>query len=217
VLVECGLLRVEVSGGTEATTYRATCRPSFGRIAALGSPEQIVAMYVALHGPQAEAAAADVLAGLCDPEDLEALPALIGELEPAPVPAAGSTWAPYAAARLTGGAMPGEERVILARHLMQHGIVGKAKPNAKDHAERGKFSARFDASEYIAAARVHLGMSADDAQALSMTEFQQLMEAKFPERGAGALDVPTREEYEAGMRAFEELRQRRAAGKADHG
>ena len=202
MLVECGLVRVTAGDGTEATF-----RPSLGRIAALASPPALVELYARLHGPQAEAAAADVLAGLCDPEDLGALPALIGEPQPAP---AGVMW--------TDGAMPGPERVLIARHLMQHGMCGKAKPGGEQPAERGRYSATFDAAEYIATARVHLGMSAAYAEALSMTELQQLLDIKFPPKDRpGYVDVPTREEYEAGMAAFAELKARRAAGKADHG
>lgn len=202
MLVECGLVRVTAGDGTEATF-----RPSLGRIAALASPPALVELYARLHGPGAEGAAAEVLAGLCDPDCADTLPALIGE--PADTPQ-GIRW--------QGGAVPPDERVILARHLLQHGMAGKARPQASDKAEQGRYSDRFDASEYIAAARVHLGLSSADAEALSMTEFQQMLEMKFPDqKKAGAQDIPSRGEYEAGMRAFEELKARRAAGKADHG
>ena len=107
MLVECGLVRVTAGDGAEFTFA-----PSFGRLAALASPEGLVELYASLHGPKAEAAAADVLAGLCDPACTESLPALIGEPEDHPQ---GIQW--------TGGAMPPHERVIIARHLMQHGKV----------------------------------------------------------------------------------------------
>jgi hypothetical protein len=201
VLVECGLVRVTAGDGEEITFA-----PSLGRIAALASPPDLVELFARLHGPKAEAAAADVLAGLCDPACTEALPALIGQ------PEATST-----GVRWQGGVMPPDERVILARHLLQHGMVGKARPDAKGAAKAGQYAKRFDVAEYIAAARVHLGMSAADAEALSMTEFQTMLEMKVPEQvGGGRRDVPTAEEYEAGMKAFEELKARRAAGKADH-
>ncbi len=204
MLVECGLVRVTAGDGAEFTFA-----PSFGRLAALASPEGLVELYASLHGPKAEAAAADVLAGLCDPACTESLPALIGEPEDHPQ---GIQW--------TGGAMPPHERVIIARHLMQHGMVGKARPGAKGAAKAGQYADRFDVAEYVAAARVHLGMSAADAEALSMTEFQAMLEMKFPDVAggrSGGRDVPTAEEYAAGMKAFEELKARRAAGKADHG
>lgn len=208
MLVECGLLRVTTGDGTEATF-----RPSLERIAALGTPAGIVELFARLHGPHAEAAAADVLAGLCDPEDLAALPALIGGAEALlDEQRAVTGW------REITGAIPSDDRVLLARHLMQHGIVGKATPGSSAPAQRGEYSGTFEADEYIAAAEVHLGMTRADAAALSMTEFQRRFEMKFPEQAkGGARDVPTADEYAAGMAAFEELKARRAAGKADHG
>lgn len=202
MLVECGLLRVEL-GDERSCTFR----PSLGRIGALASPEGLVELFGRLHGQRAEAAACEILAGLCDPDDCHALPDLIGEAAAA---TAGVEW--------VGGMMPGPERVILARHLMLHGMVGKARPDSTEPAKRGAYTPRFDADEYIAAAEVHLGMSRADAAALSMTEFQRRFEMKFPpEHAPGAVNVPSREEYEAGMRAFRELQERRAQGVADHG
>lgn len=173
MLIECGLVRAVTSDGQEFTF-----RPSLGRIASLGSPHEIVALYGALHGPHAAKEAAYVLACCCDQEDPTPLIGWLDESGQHP------------------GAMPEAEQIVIARHLMRHGIVGKARPDGQ--ASDGKFSDRFDAAEYVSAARVHLGLSSADAEALSMTEFQQMLEMKFP--GAHKKrDVPTREEYAAGM------------------
>lgn len=175
MLVECGFVRaIAAEGGAEWTF-----RPSFARIAALGSPEEIVAIYAALHGPDAAQQAADVLACLCDQED--------------PTPLIG--WRDWNGWH--DGLMPPAERVIIARHLMRHGIIGKASPGKPGE---GKFSNRFDAAEYISAARVHLGLSSADAEALSMSEFQTMLEMKFPTKPKR--DVPTRAEYDAQMAAL---------------
>ena len=135
---------------------------------------------VGLHGPSAAKDAAYILATLCDQED--------------PTPLIG--WKDEAGDH--SGLMPESEQIIIARHLMHHGIVGKAKPSNKGD---GKYSDKFEAAEYIAAARVHLGLSSADAEALSMTEFQTMLEMKFPEL-AKASDIPTREEYDAAMAAL---------------
>lgn len=180
MLVECGFTRVTTEEGMEFTFT-----PSFGRIARLGSPHEIVALFAGLHGPKAAEDAAYVLACLCDQED--ATP-LTGWREP-------GAWKP--------GAMPAPRQIILAQHLMRHGIVGKAKP---DKTGDGKFSERFDVAEYVAAARVHLGLSSADAEALSMTEFQTMFEMKFPKTGEAQRDVPSRNEYQAAMAALEERR-----------
>ncbi len=181
MLVECGFVRAITAEGTEWTFT-----PSLGRIAALGAPHEIVELFAALHGPHAAQAATYVLAGLCDQDD----------------PAALIGWRDEAGHH--AGAMPDVEQVILARHLMQHGIVGTARPGQPGD---GEFSAEFKAAEYVAAACVHLGLSRADAEALSMTEFQTMFEMKFPSKKAR--QVPTREEYEAAMKRADELEARR--------
>jgi hypothetical protein len=187
VLVECGFVRATTDDGREWTF-----RPSLARVAALGSPQHIVSLFVDLHDAKAEQAAAEILAGLCDQDNVADL---IGWREDDPD-------ADKPRLRWIPGPMPAAEQVIVARHLMHHGIVGKAKP---DKASSGQFSARFDAAEYIAAARVHLGLSAADAEALSMTELHTLFEMKFPGKG-GSRNVPTREEYDAQMAAMKAIR-----------
>lgn len=191
MLVECGFVRATTSDGAEYTFT-----PSLGRIASLGTPHEIVAMFAALHGPDPAPTAAYVLACLCDQDD--PLP-LIGGVEIDP----GDSAAPD---RRLPGLMPVAEQIVIAQHLMRHGIVGKAKPNK---AGSGAYSERFDAAEFVAAARAHFGMSAADAEALSMTELQLMIDMKFPEqanRTPGGRDVPTREEYEAAMAKLEERR-----------
>ena len=184
--VDCGFVRAQASDGAEWTF-----RPSLGRIGALGSPQEIVALYAGLHGPDAAKNAAYVLACLCDQDD--------------PTPLIG--WIDEHGAH--AGQMPAGEQIIIAQHLMRHGIVGKAQPDKGD----GRYSDRFDAAEYIAAARVHLGLSSADAEALSMTEFQAMFEMKFPDAGKPKRDVPTREEYDAQLAALAAIRQAKGDGR----
>lgn len=178
VLVECGF--VQVWAGEDAWSFT----PSLARIASLGGPREVVALYAALHGPRAAEEATYVMACLCDQDD--ATP-LIGWRDE-------GGWHP--------GSMPDAEKIVIARHLLQHGMVGKARPEGEAPAEKGAYSETFDASEYIAAARVHLGLSTADAEALSMTEFQRLLDMKFPDANKKKRDVPTRAEYEAAMAAI---------------
>ncbi len=184
MLVECGYLRAQTPDGTEYTFA-----PSLGRVAALGSPEEIVEIFAALHGPQADRLAAFVLAVLCEQDDPSPLIGHWRAFEDAAGPAL--QWC--------AGLMPPAERVIMAQHLMRHGIVGKASPDAKEPDKKGQYSKRFDAAEYIAAARVHFGLSTEDAEAISMTEFQRMLAMKYPDAGKREKDVPTREEYDAAM------------------
>jgi hypothetical protein len=73
--------------------------------------------------------------------------------------------------------MPVAELVILARHLMKHGIVGTAKPSDGG----GEYSATFDPSEYVDAAVIHFGISQVEAWSLTMTQFCRMLDMKFPE------------------------------------
>lgn len=173
MLIECGFVRAVAPDGNEYTFT-----PSLARIASLGDPHSIVKLYADLHGPRAEIEAGYVLACLCDQDD--------------PTPLIG--WIDSDGLR-NPGTMPAAEQVILARHLMHHGIVGKAKPSKGG----GQYSDRFDAAEYIAAARVHLGLSSADAEGLSMTEFQTMLAMKYPE--SQEKQIPSRDEYRKAMQA----------------
>lgn len=171
MLIEHGYVRVQTSDGREFTFL-----PSLARIAALGSPKEIVQLFADLHGHRATETARYVLAGLCEQED--------------PLPLVG--W--FDEAGMHPGLMPAGEQQVIARHLMVHGICGTARPGSGS----GEFSETFDAAQYIALARVHLGLSAAEAEALSMSEFQALWAVKFPAKG-GVRDVPDEDEYEAVM------------------
>lgn len=179
MLVEWGFVHLTTGDGQEFSF-----RPSFERIETLGTPQEIVELYAALHGPRAAETAAYVLSCLCDQED--------------PTPLIGCWEDEF---ERTPGQLPTDHQVVIARHLMRHGICGTPSTEKKGD---GKYSDKFDATEYVAAARVHLGLSHADAAALSMTEFQKLFEMKFPNKREGHRDVPTRAEYEARMAAHEE-------------
>src|SRR6188474_1019431 len=103
MLRECGLTTATTSDGREFTF-----RPSFGRIAALGHPHEIVALFADLHGPRAEIEARYVLATLCDQDD--PLPLIGGALFPED-PVTGNPLPTV----LVAGEMTASERVIIAR------------------------------------------------------------------------------------------------------
>lgn len=94
------------------------------------------------------------------------------------------------------GAMPPGEMLAVARHLIQHGTAGKAKPGSGN----GQYATEFSVAQHVAAAVAHLGLSRADALSMTMTELQLLIEAKFPE--AKAKEKPTREEYRQQMAAL---------------
>jgi hypothetical protein len=90
------------------------------------------------------------------------------------------------------GQMPKNDIIVLAQHLMQHGIVGKAKVRQLQRHETGERTTEFKAFDYISAARSHFGMNRTEASQLTMTEFQMLLAAKYPDQKGF-----TREEYDS--------------------
>lgn len=186
-------------------------RPSFVNMMRIGDPQEIVQAFYDLHNDeqsslvrrsvaafggipawlasylnrpqsskQAIYAAMNVLSACCD-EDISTL---IGELRP------GKTGKWLFVYRR--GLMPVSDMVLIAQSLIQHGIIGKAKVRKLQRHEGGQASSEFNAFEYINAARTHLGMSREEAEQLTMTEFQMLLAAKFPEQKGF-----TKEEYDS--------------------
>lgn len=69
--------------------------------------------------------------------------------------------------------------IILAQHLLKHGIIGESKRKSTN--SRAKKLPEFNAVEYVDLARIHLDLSRDEAWSLTMTEFVKLFEMKFPD------------------------------------
>lgn len=178
MLAECGYTKATTPDGAEYTFA-----PSFVRIASLGHPHEIVGIYAGLFGARAMENARYVLACLCEQDDMTPL---VGWTQPGE----GEKDAPI----VHEGIMPAAEQILIAQHLMRHGIAGRATPDGQGVG--GQFSTVFDVSEYVSTARVHLGLSSADAEALSMTEFHDLMRLKFPDPKQ---DVPDADEYAATM------------------
>lgn len=178
MLIEHGFSRVATANGLEFTFT-----PSFARIAQLGRPGEIVDAFRGLFGGQAALNARYVLAVLCNQDDVTAL---LGWLD---------------ADGYHDGSMPAPEQISLAAHLLRHGLVGSG--GSKEEGARPV--TEFHVAEYVAAARIHLGMSTADAEALSMSEFQALFEMKYPDAKKKQRDVPTREEYRAAMAAMSDV------------
>ncbi|KUQ08849.1 hypothetical protein AWI07_12355 [Enterobacter roggenkampii] len=132
------------------------------------------------YGRKAVMAAMTVIDACCD----EDTTALIGELRPAKT--AGKTF------KVRRGAMNEYNMLIIAQSLIAHGIIGKAKVRKLQRHESNEATSEFNAFEYISAARNHFGMSRAEAEQLTMTEFQLLIAAKYPDQKGF-----TKEEYDA--------------------
>ena len=125
-------------------------------------------------------AAMTVLDACCDND----LTTLIGEIRPAK--ASGKTF------KIRRGSMDEFDMLVIAQSLITHGIIGKAKVRKLQRHENGETTTEFNAFEYISAARNHFGMSRAEAEQLSMTEFQLLIAAKYPDQKGF-----TKDEYDA--------------------
>ncbi|MEG1688799.1 MAG: DUF6246 family protein [Hafnia sp.] len=181
-------------------------RPSFEAMIRIGDPEQIVRAYASVHGSEVNR-----LIELCA-ITLGRLPAWLSpslylmsdrllsismqilqacsEDDLTPMIGEWKGWSRYVV--YCPGQMPKNDIIVLAQHLIQHGVVGKAKVRRLQRHEGSETTNEFRAFDYISAARSHFGMSRDEAAALTMTEFQLLLAAKYPDQKGF-----TREEYDA--------------------
>ncbi|HCM9181473.1 TPA: hypothetical protein N5O17_004057 [Enterobacter kobei] len=186
-------------------------RPSFINMTRIGEPKDIVTAFYDLHhdevsdlirsainayglvpewliqhirttsyGKKAIMAAMTVLSSCCDTD----VTPLIGELR-----IAKTKGKPF---KLRRGVMDEFDMVVIAQALITHGIIGKARIRKPQRHENTSTTSEFNAFEYISAARNHFGMSRDEAEQLTMTEFQHLIAAKYPDQKGF-----TREEYDS--------------------
>lgn len=184
-------------------------RPSFMNMSRIGEPKEIVQTFYHLHNDEFTAlmsraldaygqvphwlmsyvarpqfskqivySAMSVLSACCDDD----VTPLTGELKPGKSGKWAFVW--------RRGAMPVGDMILIAQSLIQHGIIGKAKVRQLQRHETGKATTEFNAFEYINAARNHFSVSRAEAEQLSMTEFQMLLAAKYPDQKGF-----TREEY----------------------
>ncbi|MBW7623754.1 hypothetical protein K1J22_06455 [Enterobacter kobei] len=186
-------------------------RPSFINMTRIGEPKDIVTAFYDLHhdevsdlirsainayglvpewliqhirttsyGKKAIMAAMTVLSSCCDTD----VTPLIGELR-----IAKTKGKPF---KLRHGTMDEFDMVVIAQALITHGIIGKARIRKLQRHENTSTTSEFNAFEYISAARNHFGVSRDEAEQLTMTEFQYLIAAKYPDQKGF-----TREEYDS--------------------
>ena len=200
-------------------------RPSFAAMGRIGEPQEIVQAFYELHNdsvtpllqqgieaygtipgwlagyvnrPQiakpAILAAMSVLSACCDRD----LSALVGEITTGKSGKWAFVW--------RKGLMPVADMVLIAQSLITHGIIGKAKIRQLQRNESNQATTEFNAFDYISAARNHFGMTRADAEQLTMTEFQLLLAAKYPEQKGF-----TREEYDATAEDYFAKKARRLA------
>lgn len=185
-------------------------RPSFAAMSRIGEPQEIVQAFADLHsddltplverataayghvpewliehirnstyGKRSLMAAMTVMQACCEDD----LSPLIGEFR-----AARTKGRPF---KRRMGLMGDFELLLIAQSLMTHGIIGKAKVRQLQRHESGKATTEFNAFDYVSAARNHFSMTRSEAEQLTMTEFQHMLAAKYPDQKGF-----TREEYD---------------------
>ncbi|EPG9696368.1 DUF6246 family protein [Klebsiella aerogenes] len=202
-LIDIGELSVSDSrdGGSDYLL-----RPSFEAMTRIGTPAEIVRVYATIHGSDVAKlleACTDTLRRIPDwlsPSFNRSAEKVLStcmhvlqaccEDDMTPMIGEWKGWRHCVVYR--PGQMPKNDIIVLAQHLMQHGVVGKAKVRQLQRHEAGERTTEFKAFDYISAARSHFGMSRSEASQLTMTEFQMLLAAKYPDQKGF-----TREEYDA--------------------
>lgn len=192
-LTEIGEMRISLSDRS------FFFKPSFRAMNEIGTPKEIVEVYARLNGIDYVAplqhveclpfgaqmqvmktiskpvygrhvlSAAYIVMQSCCEDDISVL---IGGWKPTP-----------RGVRYVPGIMPVSDIIIIARNLMQHGIIGKSPLKVPERLEENgkKTTNEFHASQYIISARTHFDMTRDEAENLSMTEFQMMIKNKYPE------------------------------------
>lgn len=192
-LTEIGEMRISLSDRS------FFFKPSFRAMNEIGTPKEIVEVYAKLNGIDYVAplqhveylpfgaqmqvvkaiskpvygrhvlSAAYIVMQSCCEDDVSVL---IGGWKPTP-----------RGVRYVPGIMPVSDIIIIARNLMQHGIIGKSPLKVPERLEEHgkKTTNEFHASQYIISARTHFDMARDEAENLSMTEFQMMIKNKYPE------------------------------------
>lgn len=192
-LTEIGEMRISLSDRS------FFFKPSFRAMNEIGTPKEIVEVYAKLNGIDYVAplqhveylpfgaqmqvmktiskpvygrhvlSAAYIVMQSCCEDDVSVL---IGGWKPTP-----------RGVRYVPGIMPIGDIIIIARNLIQHGITGKSPLKVPERLEEQskKTTNEFHASQYIISARTHFDMTREEAENLSMTEFQMMIKNKYPE------------------------------------
>ncbi|AKA61192.1 hypothetical protein [Pseudoalteromonas phage H103] len=141
--------------------------PSFIKISAIGTPEEIINTVKGLHSDDpldVYSSAFSILQSCCDKDfprelfgDLSMTDDGINKLDVSPEQI--------------------NDLIVLANHCVLHGVVGKVDFKGGE----GEPLTEFDAYEYIDLAVEHFNLSYDEAAKMTMTQFVRRMRTKYPE------------------------------------
>lgn len=164
-------------------------RPSLLAISRIGSPSDIVEAFVELmelprsHAQAAEQFRVALHVMSCCADSPDHLYELLGYYDEGMM---------YQA-----GAMPPEDVVTIAQHLIRHGVSG-VSPKGEEPMIKGEPMREFDAAQFAAMAMAHLGMPEHDAWNLTMTSLLAALHSKFPPDKTSAASI-TEKQYTDSM------------------
>lgn len=195
-------------------------RPSFKAMSRIGEPEEIVRIFSLIHGSESQplidlvADSSDVNINLLTLPLSRAADRLLSEsmivlqmcCDDDVSHLVGEWVGDESSVAYSPGAMPKSDVIVLAQQLMQHGVIGKAKVRKLQRSESNEATTEFRAIEYIVAAQTHFGINEEEASRLTMTKFQLMLAAKYPNQKGF-----TREEYD---QVTEEFLAKQAAKRA---
>lgn len=167
--------------------------PSFKNIEKIGTPEQIISTFELLNIPHFDktmfVTAMHVLECCVEGEDKD-LSHIYGGIAPN-----------YHGDKIMWikGVEPSQNAVIMARHMLMHGVCGDSESVDKSGAEPVR---EFNASEFVAAARRVLEVSLEEAKRMTMTELLLLckdMKTSAENEQKAESGTPTQKEHKDTM------------------
>lgn len=177
----------------ESRTYHFI--PSFRNIDKIGSPKEIITIYLTLAQGIFDIYSFNLAIKVIDAcqETNEDIDLIFGS----------TTMGRDGKRKIKLGLDKPQKAYILALHLLKHGIAGPARGDG----EKGEEITEFHAVKYMNMARSYLNMSAEEAGNLTMTEFVMLADFKRDSER----EEPTMQEHRDTMSWLEEVNSRRAA------
>jgi len=185
--------------------------PSFKNIREICSPAEMPMFYARLFGAEIQAAYTESLAksAMCRMYDAAAL---VMQMCCTNEDARRLTgFADYSTGKRVWrlGAMPIKQMLIIARSLINHGLVGVARDS--DKSKQGDASDSIDVYNYVHLAIAHLGMTKEIAENMTKTEFDSIVDLKYPDKNKGK--HPTAKQHDSAMDWLDQVNARRAAAK----
>ena len=167
--------------------------PSFKAIAKIADSVRILRLYDMIHSPQIPSwlkleIARDTLLACSDKASINDYLVKVRKQKP----------------HLNSKCISMSDQITVAAALLRHGVAGVNRPKyAGDNKAKGKAIDAFDVNAIVAQAMIHFGLSKSEAENLTMSEFCQLLSAKFPP-DSEKQETPSLEAHKEAMKALME-------------